>query len=76
MCVSLFGGIFVPLMTRAMANSGDIHPDLESDTNNQNEAALLAMTLLGAGEILGGTIIGNIRDRTSNRTAFIFEIML
>ena len=58
MSLALFGGIFVPLLTRTMNNSGDIHPDLVNDTNKQNEAALLTMSLLGAGEIIGGQIIG------------------
>jgi predicted MFS family arabinose efflux permease len=34
------------------------------------------MSLLGAGEIIGGQIIGNIRDRTSNRVAFLSEMVL
>jgi predicted MFS family arabinose efflux permease len=36
----------------------------------------MTMSLLGVGEIIGGQIIGNIRDRTSNRVAFLSEIVL
>lgn len=34
------------------------------------------MTLLGAGEIIGGSIIGWIRDKTGNKVAFISEMVL
>lgn len=53
--VCIFGGIFISLMTRCMNNSGD--PRL-LDTDTQNSTALLCMALLGAGEIMGGTIFG------------------
>ena len=76
MSISLYGGIFVPLMTRAMQNSGDLHPDLVDDTNKQNETALLAMTLLGAGEIIGGYLIGTVRDKASNKAAYISQMLL
>ena len=69
--IAVFGGIFVPLMTRTMKNSGDNYPDLVDNKDKQNEAALIAMTLLGIGEIFGGGIIGQIRDRVSNKVSFI-----
>jgi len=72
----MFGGIFVPLMTRAMQNSPDLHPELIDNTAGQNEQALLAMTLLGAGEIMGGNLVGSVRDRAGNRAALVLELGL
>jgi hypothetical protein len=74
--IAIFGGIFIPLMVRTMKNSVEIHPDLVDDTNKQNETALLAMTLLGAGEILGGTFIGVIRDKKGYKVALFMEMLL
>ena len=34
-----------------------------------------ALSLLGAGEILGGNIIGPIRDKLGNKFAYVVEIM-
>jgi predicted MFS family arabinose efflux permease len=76
MSVGIFGGIFVKLMTRTMAYSGDKYPQLVDDTDKQNEYALIAMALLGVGEILGGQIIGFIRDRRGNFTAYAVETVL
>lgn len=69
--MGVYGGILVPLMTRAMDNSGDLYPGLPDDESKQNQKALFAMTLLGAGEILGGGMVGMIRDKVGNRTAYI-----
>ena len=38
--------------------------------------ALLAMTMLGLGEILGGYIVGGIRDKLGNRAALVAEMIL
>jgi hypothetical protein len=43
---SIFGSIFIPLMTRTM--------DTSWDDDTQNQKALFAMVLLGVGEIFGG----------------------
>jgi len=69
--LAIYGGCFVPMLTRTMANSGDIYPELVDDTNHQNQAALMSMALIGVGEIFGGMIIGNVRDRTSNKMAVL-----
>ena len=74
--IAIFGGIFIPLMVRTMQNSADTHPDLVDDTNKQNETALIAMTLLGAGEILGGTFVGIVRDKKGYRFALVIEMLL
>jgi predicted MFS family arabinose efflux permease len=34
------------------------------------------MTLLGAGEVIGGTLVGFIKDKTSNTAAILCEILL
>ena len=70
--MSMFGGIFIPLMTRSMAD----HHDYDDDKNRQNTAALYAMCLLGAGEIIGGQIIGSIRDRIGNNSAIVALLVL
>ena len=38
--------------------------------------ALLAMTMLGLGEIIGGYIVGGIRDTMGNRAALFAEMVL
>lgn len=73
---AVFGGVLVPLMTRTMKYSGDKYPSLVTDANKQNETALLAMTLLGLGEIFGGQFIGQIRDRKGNKAATLAQICL
>jgi len=79
--LNFFAAVFIILMVRCMKQS---HPDCKIlpdapdcwDDDKRNETALFAMTLLGAGEILGGTIIGWVRDKTGNRIAIISEILL
>lgn len=46
------------------------------DKDMQNYTALYAMTLLGIGEIIGGQLIGNIRDKMNNKVAIIMELVL
>ena len=58
MNMTIFSGVFISLMTRSMANSQDIHPDLALDTKKQNHAALYAMVLRGVGDIVGGNLVG------------------
>ena len=72
MSMSMFGGIFIPLMTRAMVDNHDF----DNDKNKQNEAALYTMCLLGVGEIIGAQIVGAIRDRVSNKAAIFSLIVL
>jgi len=79
--LNIFAGVFIILMTRCMKAS---HPDCNIDPpapdcwddDKRNETALFTMTLLGAGEILGGGLLGWVRDKTGNRVAIITEIFL
>jgi hypothetical protein len=73
--IGTYGGIFVPLMVRTMKNSAETFPQLIGSVNKQNEYALMSMTLLGLGEIFGGNIIGNFRDKYGNRAAYTLEIV-
>ena len=50
-------------MTRSMEEPSDVK-------------ALLAMTMLGLGEIIGGYIVGGIRDTMGNRAALFAEMVL
>lgn len=50
-------------MTRSMDEPSDVK-------------ALLAMTMLGLGGIIGGYIIGGVRDKLGNRIAIFSEIVL
>ena len=73
--LSVFAGVFISLMNRCMANSLDLDPEF-ANTAHKNKTALLAMTLLGAGEIFGGLIVGRIRDTKGNRIALLSEMCL
>ena len=76
--MAIFGSVFISLMTRAMENSSIDYPELadpENDTG-RNQTALLTMVFLGVGEILGGQIIGSIKDKQGVRIATLFEIGL
>lgn len=81
MCMSVFAGLFVPLMTRCMrfSNVAD-YPDLvgEEDDNKdaRNAKSLIVMILLGIGEIIGGNFVGLVRDKLGNRVAIITQIAL
>lgn len=49
--VNIFSGVFINLMTRAMKAT---HPEWALESEKYNYTALFTMTLLGAGEIIGG----------------------
>jgi len=69
---SFMSGILVPLLVRTMKDprSRHMHPDLVTD-NDRSRQALLTLTALGTGEILGGMfLIGPIRDSCGNRPAY------
>lgn len=76
--MAIFGSVFISLMTRAMENSSVAYPELADPDNDtgRNQTALLTMVLLGVGEILGGQIIGYIKDKQGVRMATLFEIGL
>ena len=61
--LAFFGSIFVGLMTRTL----ELDPEYKGNTNKQNEKALFTMSMLGLGEIIGGQIIGWIKDKATSR---------
>lgn len=52
-----------------------MYPDLVDDPVKQNEFAFFTMTILGVGEIIGGTLIGQIRDRKGYIISLIAQIL-
>lgn len=58
-----------------MANSPQ-YPDLVNNTQKQNEYALITMTLLGTGEIIGAPLFGTVRDQMGNKVAIVFITIL
>lgn len=67
MSVSIFGSIFIGLITRVLQTM-DGYKD---NDDKQNETALFTMTLLGFGEIFGGQFVGFINDRFSTKPMLI-----
>jgi hypothetical protein len=61
--ISIYGGLFVPMITRTMHTSGI------TSQSKQNEEALVALIFLGLGEILGSIVMGMVRDRINNHFA-------
>jgi len=53
----------MPIMGRAMKNSQDINPDIAGDHNKQDYTSFFAMTMLGAGEVVGGLGMGLVKDK-------------
>ena len=77
--VAIYSNVLVSLMTRSMANSADLYPnrpDLIHDQNVQDYTALFTMCLFGAGEVVGGFLVGGIRDRFGNKVCVISLIIL
>lgn len=75
---SFMSGILVPLLVRTMKDprSRHMHPDLVTD-NDRSRQALLTLTALGTGEILGGMfLIGPIRDSFGNRPAYTCQFTI
>ena len=70
--IAMFGSIFISLITRVLQTQADY----VDQPHKQNETALFTMTLLGAGEIIGGQFIGYINDKLSTRKMIIFELLL
>lgn len=78
--VNVFAAVFVVLNTRCMTNS---YPTCKSEPDNpncwsdddRNATALFIMCLLGIGEILGGGVLGKIRDSGGNKLAFTVLIL-
>ena len=66
--LSIYTGLFIPMLTRSMKNITTI--------KNPSENALFAMIFLGLGSITGGALSGQIRDRFGNRIAFLSQIFL
>lgn len=74
---AIMGSIFVNLITRAMSNTDLVFGhDVRHDKNKQDSYACYTYTLLGAGEMSGGQIIGLIRDKVNFKTALIFQIVM
>ena len=73
---TIYSGIFISLMARTMQNIGDTNPELAKDVTMQNEEALFTMIIRGLGDIVGGNLIGNVRDRISNKAAILTEMFL
>ena len=59
--------IFMPLMTRAIGNSG-LYPD---DIDRQNLVAFYASSTNGLGAMLGGYLTGICRDKIGNKPALL-----
>ena len=78
--VNFFAGLFVVMMTRCMKSTYNTcklfpdDPDCWSD-DDRNSWALFTMTMLGVGEILGGGVLGRIRDSCGNQVALIVLII-
>ena len=64
--VNYFASIFILLLTRSMLTS---HTDWDKD--KRDNTALFTMTLLGAGEMIGGGFVGGFRDKFGTKPAFI-----
>lgn len=60
--IGIFGSVFVPLITRTIEDGG-------TESSVADYQALYTMTMLGAGEIIGGQFLGWIRDYSSTKTA-------
>jgi len=79
--LNFFGSIFIILMTRCMKKTHTdckVKPDDPDcwDEDKRNLTALFTMTLLGAGEMIGGGLVGGFRDKFGTVKAIIFEIIL
>ena len=84
--VSVYSGVLIILMTRSMSSGtkhGDLHDvgksgdqDFVDNNNKREKAALLAMIMLGFGEIVGGLIVGKVRDTIGNKPCIFFQILL
>ena len=72
--LSVYQSLLIPILARAMQNSGDTHPELKSEAS-QYAKAFEAMTLIGVGELFGGMIIGNLKDRISNKCSLMTQIL-
>lgn len=71
---AIFGSMFVSLMTTGMKSDFANHPDDEKyadfkDEKGRNQTALLTMVLLGIGEIIGGQLVGTIKDKIGVKVA-------
>ena len=76
---AIFGSMFISMMTTNMANSFARFPDDNQDYGTEtgrNQTALLTMVLLGIGEIVGGQLVGTIKDKVSVKVATVFQILL
>ena len=74
--LNFFAGVFIILMTRTMKNSEincEDDPTVKDcwDDDKRNLTALFTMTLLGAGEMIGGGFVGGFRDKFGTKAAFI-----
>ena len=84
--VCVYSGVLIILMTRAMSSGTkheDLHdvgtdgqPDFVDNNNKREKVALLAMISLGFGEIVGGLVVGKVRDTIGNKPCIIFQILL
>jgi len=79
--MNFFSMVFIIMMTRVMKATYpdcDVNPLAKDcwDNDKRNETALFTMTMLGLGEMIGGGIVGWIRDKTGNKVAFLTEIFL
>lgn len=70
--ICIFGSIFIGLITRVLQTKDDY----KDQSDKQNETALFTMTLLGAGEIIGGQFVGFINDRCSTKLMLMTELLL
>jgi len=76
----MFAAVFVVLTTRGMKNSYHTCKEFPNDPDcwsedDRNSWALFTMTMLGLGEILGGGVLGKIRDTCGNKMAFTVLIL-
>ena len=72
--LSVYQSLLIPILARAMHNSSDTHPELKTEAS-QYAKAFETMTLIGVGELFGGMIIGNLKDRISNRCSLMTQIL-
>jgi fucose permease len=69
--MTVYGSIFIPMLIRTMLNK----PEFLEKTK-QDEASLTCLCFLGAGEMLGAPMYGQIRDRIGNKAALVFLLLL
>ena len=77
--VNIFAAVFVVMNTRTMKHTyKDCEVEDVKDCSSEEKRlryALFTMTTLGVGEILGGIVLGKIRDALGNKLALIILII-